>query len=340
MAKKAQLLRIGSFNLFNLVAPGVKYYNNKRYSKNAFNRKVVWQSNQLEKMKADIVGFQELFYPEGLQTILKKTKQLENAQLICAKPIIGSETERDRPAVALASRFPIIYHETIEDFPELLNIDEVEIPLTKFSRPVLRAIVKLQNDTHLQVFVAHLKSKRPMISENADPFDPIEQAKGEIRSLVKRAVEANALRYILVDTLRNNNMPMVVLGDLNDGSLAVSTRTISGSPPWRYLDFEIKKRAWDTLLYHAKDIQARQSLHDVYYTHIHNGHYESLDHIMVSQELYAHNPRHIGIIRNVSLFNDHLIDDTLSSDRIPNWQSDHGQVVATIEFKEALVERL
>ncbi|MFT5618929.1 MAG: hypothetical protein ACI85I_002164, partial [Arenicella sp.] len=37
-------------------------------------------------------------------------------------------------------------------------------------------------------------------------------------------------------------------------------------------------------------------------------------------------------IVNVEAYNDHLIDETLSEDSIPVWQSDHGQLVATIEL--------
>jgi predicted extracellular nuclease len=69
------------------------------------------------------------------------------------------------------------------------------------------------------------------------------------------------------------------------------------------------------------------------YTHIHNGHFESLDHVLVSQEFVGQNPRHVGAVEYVSVLNDHLIDETLSDDKIPRWQSDHGQVVVTIKLR-------
>jgi hypothetical protein len=40
---------------------------------------------------------------------------------------------------------------------------------------------------------------------------------------------------------------------------------------------------WMELLYNTKDIQARQSSGDFYYSHIYNCHYEGLDHILVSK---------------------------------------------------------
>ena len=86
------------------------------------------------------------------------------------------------------------------------------------------------------------------------------------------------------------------------------------------------------LLYHVKDIQARRSYQDFYYTHIHNGMYESLDHIMVSQELVTENPRYTGRVAQVKVFNDHLIDQTFSTEKPDKYKSDHGIVVCSLEL--------
>jgi hypothetical protein len=43
-------------------------------------------------------------------------------------------------------------------------------------------------------------------------------------------------------------------------------------------------------------------------------------------------PYHIGYVEYVRCLTDHLIDETLSLDQIPAWQSDHGQVVATFRL--------
>jgi hypothetical protein len=126
------------------------------------------------------------------------------------------------------------------------------------------------------------------------------------------------------------------MGDFNDDGGAVTSKVMSGSPPWRRLPIEVKREIWDVLLYNVKDIQARQSYHDVYYTHLHNGHYDSLDHILVSQEFVRQNPARLGFVEYVKVFNDHLIDETLSNDRIPLWGSDHGQVVTTIQLEKGI----
>jgi len=310
----------------NLVNPNHRYYGKRNYSDADFDKKVAWQAAQIDKMQADIIGFQEVFHGAALRKVVNASEHLKDCHLFLA-----GENGKS-PSVAIASRFPIIETEVFEDIP-VLEIENNAIPISKFSKPILKAVIQIDETKTITVFVAHLKSKRPTFTENADKNSPIEQGRASVRSLVRRSIEACGLREILVNHVQNNDNPTVVLGDLNDASLAVSTRVISGEPPRRYLSFEDKKRIWDVLFYHAKDIQARKSYHDFYYSHIYNGHYEALDHIMVSQELVDENPNSIGIIRNVALFNDHLIDETLSEDKIPVWKSDHGQVVAHIEFK-------
>jgi predicted extracellular nuclease len=322
--------KVGTFNLLNLVLPGVTYYEKNKYSPEVYQKKKTWISRQLENMEADIVGFQELFHKEALQEILTETKEYADAHLVAANPT------GDKPVVALLSKFPITNHQINSEFPAEARLDiggEV-VPIASFSRPILSAQIALSDTVECTVFVAHLKSKRPILSEGADRDDPVEKAKGQARALIQRAAEATALRMILMETLRNRNHPVIVLGDLNDSNLSVSTQIISGEPPWEKLRLEKKKEIWDVLLYNVKDIQARQSYGDYYYTHIHNGHYESLDHILVSEEFVAQNPKRVGQVTYVSVLNDHLIDETLSDDEVEKWKSDHAQVVASFKLEK------
>lgn len=332
MAKKT--VRIATFNALNLVLPNRKYYD-KYYTQDAFDKKSEWIAAQLENMKADIVGFQEIFDKEALEIALRKSQRFANFH------IAMSESRGASPAVALASRYPIEFSEVYAVFPteSVIDFEQGEttqaftIPFTEFSRPVLRADVRIDANILVSFYVVHLKSKRPIFQGNEDRDNPAHLAKAQARSLMLRTAEAVAFRSILGNQMQHNQNPVVVLGDVNDSGGSVTTRMISGEPPHRRLDFEKKKKIWDVLLYHAKDIQARRSYSDVYYTHIHNGHYESLDHIMVSQELVGENPNRIGRIGYTKVFNDHLIDRTLTNDKPQSWQSDHGIVVAAIEFE-------
>jgi endonuclease/exonuclease/phosphatase family metal-dependent hydrolase len=321
--------KVSTFNLYNLVLPGEKYYGGRCYSQEQYQAKVGWTAEQLRRINGDIVGFQEIFHAKALQMALEESSVYSDATAL-----VG-EGDGQRPVVGLVSRFPILEYEFIPGFPEeaRLEINDMSVPCGCFSRPVLYAKVELREDLEVMVFVVHLKSKNPIIREGAEEHDPVERAIGKAKSLIVRTAEATALRCLLLNKLKGNDDPVIVLGDTNDISTAVTSEIIAGSPPWRKLRFEQKLRVWDVLLYNAKDIQARQSYRDAYYTHIHNGHYESLDHVLVSQEFVHQNAKRLGEIEYVSVLNDHLIDETLSDEKLPPWKSDHGQVVVTVRLR-------
>ncbi|MEM1279221.1 MAG: endonuclease/exonuclease/phosphatase family protein [Cyanobacteria bacterium P01_H01_bin.152] len=323
-----QKFRVGTFNLNNLVLPEVEYYRGESYSIADYRQKVDWTAHQLDSMAADLVGFQEVFHERALAEVLATSDWAKQHRIVMAEGISNG------PGVALATSFPILGHRIYIDFPEesWLSIDaeKARIPLTSFSHPVLAVDVELPNGMNCTVLVVHLKSKRPMMARNVDRSDPVELAKGQARSLIRRAAEATALRFILMEKLRDRRYPVIVMGDVNDSHTSVTTQLVSGQPPWECWPFRKKVPVWDTLLYQVKDIQARLGYGDHYYTHIHNGHYDSLDHIMVSEEFAPRNRNHIGQVTYVSVYNDHLFDQTLLADQIEPWKSDHGQVVATI----------
>lgn len=324
-----QRFKVATFNVYNLVLPNVIYYGDRQYNPQVFARKKLWIAGQLATMNADIVGFQEIFHIEALQQVLAESRLYPNAKIV-APPRTG-----EGPVVALASRFPVLRHRVYEVFPTeaKLSLEGADIPVQRFSRAVLAVDIALTSTLECTVFVVHLKSKRPIFPEGVDRNDPLERAKGQARALIQRASEAIAVRVILMEFLKNRNYPVILLGDINDSAQAVTSQIMTGEAPFRRSPFEQKQRTWDVLLYNVKDLQARRSFTDYYYTHIHNGYYDSLDHIMVSQEFVAENPQHLGRLGYVSVLNDHLIDDTLSRDDVAEWQSDHGQVVAAIELK-------
>lgn len=323
-----QTIHIGTFNILNLQEPEVTFYGRRKYSHTEFDRKKKWVNQQLNNMRADIIGFQEVFSEEALREVIYSNPKYEGAD------IAMGHNKKGMPSVALVSRYPIIESKVFDEFPEQLVVDGMTIPFTHFSRPVLQCKIQINEKHTLTVVVAHLKSKRPRIEDGEDRNDPLAIAKGQARSLLLRASEAAALRTILMDVLKDRQCPVITLGDLNDTHTSVTTRIISGDPPFRHLPMDRKLKIWDVLLYHAKDIKARISYEDTYYTHIHNGHHEALDHIMVSEELVRENPEHIGRIGDIRIFNDHLIDETMSNDRVDCWKSDHAQVVVSIEMRD------
>ncbi|TAD93108.1 MAG: endonuclease/exonuclease/phosphatase family protein [Bacteroidetes bacterium] len=314
--------KVGTFNLFNLISPEKTYYGKRSYSHETYQQKIAWIGSQLDRMGADIVGFQEVFDEKALREALQKSDYMRSAKIVMV-PCKG-----DTPSVAIASRFPILAYEVIEGFPATMDMETKE-----FTRAILKVTIEVRPNLAITFLTAHLKSKRPMLDKEDRDITLLERSEGEVKATIHRLAEALALRTIIVDELQNRRKPLILVGDLNDNDRAVSTRVISGEPPFRNMPDHVKRGIWDIILYHVKEIQSRKSYQDFYYTHIHNGHHEALDHIMVSQELVAENPESIGRVGYVRTFNDHLIDETLSDERVAEWQSDHAQVVACIELK-------
>jgi endonuclease/exonuclease/phosphatase family metal-dependent hydrolase len=319
-------LRVGQFNVLNLVRAGVKFYGNNSYSEEVVNKKIRWIAHQLQSMDAGIVGFEEVFHTDVLQKAVDESGLYKGGQVVCFGDGSG-------PSVALVSQYEIVEKKSIADFPKesLLSIEGAAVPITKFSRPILRCVIKVPGDHEVTVFVMHLKSKRPIVEDNLR-HDQKAKALGHARSLIIRAAESAAVRCILVDEMRNNSRPVIVLGDLNDSIHSVTGEILTGTPPWKILPRKEKEDIWDVLLWSTNDIQVRNSDRDVTYSHIHNGRYEVLDHVLVSQEFVRTNPNHIGYVQYLQMFNDHVVDETFTEEKRDNIKSDHGQIVASIKM--------
>ncbi len=328
-------VKVGTFNVLNLALPGELFYPDEPpYSLTEFNRKADWIAEQLRRMDADVVGFQEVFHVEALQEVCKRSGLFTDGTVVApgADGVSG-------PRLGLATKLPVAEAATsVTAFPAGVDVpvDGIALPVGNFSRPVLRARLRLDATREVTVFVVHLKSKRPIRRPGTDEHDPREEALGKARALIRRASEAAALRFLLLDEIVGNARPAIVLGDLNDGARAVTTDIVMGDEPSRFWPRPAQKPAyWDRVLYSAHEINSRLAGRDVSYTHIFSGHYENLDHVLVSQEFYDRNPQRIGEVTNVRYFNDHLFDSRLSDDDHDRIVSDHAQLVAEIRLRPA-----
>lgn len=316
-------IKVATFNLYNLVLPGVLYYGQRDYSELDYRKKVSWIAGRLRDMDADVVGFQEVFHRAALEDVLAEA-DLGYKHVYLA----GRETEEAEPFCALASRFPFEECGAIEDFPGAVS--SVLGGSGAFRRPVLRVLIRVDS-IQLMFFVVHLKSKRAEIPEGYED-DGVGQVLGKAISLGIRAREAAALRLILHREMGGNERAVLVLGDLNDSSSSVTTEMVTGVGPRRGMKREDKKGVWDTLLYSAGQLEALRTSKDVHYTHIHESRYESLDHIFVSEEFYHQNRRALGVLEYMRVFNDHLVDRGAWRVSQPRWTSDHAPVLASIRF--------
>ncbi|RDV17159.1 endonuclease/exonuclease/phosphatase family protein [Pontibacter diazotrophicus] len=333
---------IATFNVENLITAEKPIYKDTRprYTQEQYTLKVAWVREQLLKMDAEVIGFQEVFEEQALLDCIAGTRY-ENAHIFVAKP------NGIRPVNAILSTFPIVNARLVEEIPsEFLFFDEekieqvlestrIPIPIKRFSRGVLRAELQVSNTLSVLVYVLHLKSKRPILPEDLDRDEATytDIAKGSIRSLLRRGVEACGVRQLLSDDISlNEDRPIFVLGDLNDSDTAVTNQAITGEPPYHRLPDDVRFDKWKYVFHNCKYIQARKSIENYHYTYIHNGHYESLDNIFVSNHFADLNKSKTGRIMDVRLYNDHIIDKTISMDKKPFHVSDHGQVVANIHL--------
>lgn len=349
-----QRFSIATFNVKNLVNPGVNYYQKKdgswnRYSDAAFARKVTWLAEQLADMDADHVCLQEVFHVEALQAVAER-----HAEIVATRglhqpayteilhfPNDRSKIDDPSPGLGYLGRRPVLSSRKVQDLtedPVILGSERgLSYSLTSTSRPIAIVEVDLGGLTG-SIVNLHLKSKRPLLDRDDPADDPanlmfLDRAKGDVGSLVLRAGEALAARREILSLLRGSGRPVFVLGDFNDGAEAVTTEVIRGESPWRNEpDAAIKQGFWDVELYSAAAIHLRRSERADFTTHVHNGHHNTIDHILLSQEFYYRNSRRIGDLDYMRAFNDHVVDGEFAgAPREPD-ASDHGQLVAYFSF--------
>ncbi|OHD11759.1 MAG: hypothetical protein A2086_11940 [Spirochaetes bacterium GWD1_27_9] len=329
------ILKIGTFNLYNLSLPDIQFYEDKSpYSNEEYNEKINWINNQLKTMNCDIVGFQEIFHEKAFTDVIKKSEIYKNAYY-CVQE--RADENRFFPSVGLVSKNPIESYCYIENFPkEVLerinnffgNFDSSNFKITKFSRPILKAIIKI-NEVEYTFFVVHLKSKRALLENQNHFFDGRDFAMGQAKSNIVRTLEAVAFRYILCDEMENNCKPVVVMGDFNDEIHSVTNEIVLGVEIDRNDSYKNKVKKWDQLLYNPFFITLRKGDINHNYSHIYNDYHSLLDYVLLSQEFLDANKRSVGFIKYAKVLNDHLIND----DSPKKTKSDHGQVVVGIELK-------
>jgi len=311
--------RIGNFNLRNLTIPNFRFYENLEYSEEEYQQKCFWCTEQLKKMSADIVAFQEVFHYEPLHKIcLESGLYGDDPHIICP---MGNAAE---PRVGLVSKYPILHWTLHEDFPENCKTREFQ----KFRRPLIEAHINISTTSTAQIvriFAVHLKSKRALFV-NENPYDIIEVSQGIARSLRLRSQEAIALRQLLC---LEPDIPTVVVGDFNDTAYSVTTQLICGAYPPFDASPEVAQRFTQAQLQSVHEYVQRKSIRDIHYTYYFNGLYETVDHIFTSKHFLPPT----GDIIALRSYTDHLIDR--ANEVQPKHTSDHGQIVALLSLQES-----
>lgn len=336
-------LRLATFNLFNLNEPGRAIYTNQQgWSQAEYDKKIAWTASQLRLLQPDIVGFQELWHADSLHNALAASGLAGQYD-----SLVPANANGTRIVCAGLVRKGLLTGEPewISDFPDAFVLrsqgddpqtPQIEVNIRGFSRPVLHFTVKpREQGPDVHIYVCHLKSKAPTQVYNEDWFknDQAVYGKhakglGSALSTIRRTAEAAALRFLLTQSMKGNDIPVIVLGDINDGQNSNTANILTDQPRYLVGDSE---GGGDTALYTAQTLQEYRDTRDVYYTHIFQDIRESLDHILVSQELYDNSRKRLWMFDGMIVNNDHLnFEDHKSAGT-----NDHGIICATFRYRPA-----
>ena len=344
-------LRVMSINLENLFSPGEKFYGSQ-YSQVEYEAKVNWIGSMIAEGQVHVAALTEL--GKDSESCIKDVMAAANEKDVTtwgpfehefrAQPSKGSTQIR----TAVISRFELSDTQSIVRYPDGFHVDLhkpgtsmdeeenwITVPATQFSRPIAKVRVNPQNGTPFNLFVVHLKSKRPIKSAH----DGFNEAIGIARAAVRRNVEAAALRYYFDTFLPaqyqvDEDVPTFVAGDFNDTPNSVPVENIRGpfekvpglSRPWSEVD---RRRLVSCARLHLK----KSAYEDKLFSYVHNESFSLLDQIFVTEHLP-------GRFVCFEVYNDHVLRHQLMSsptDQEKQWKSmvsDHGVVI--VEFKRML----
>jgi len=338
-------LRVMSINLENLFSPGRSFYG-QQYTASEYQNKLNWVGSMIGRHQVQVVALTELGEDAGtcIQDVIRAANDNDETGWapfqyeFRAQPSAGGTKIRN----GVISRFEISQAESLTAFVPNFRVDLhlpgtdedkaenwVDVPVSEFSRPVAKVRVTPTNGTAFNLFVVHLKSKRPIQAVR----DGRNESIGIARAAVRRNVEAAALRFYLDAFLAGQydtdpKIPSLLAGDFNDGPSSVPVENIRGSfdnvpgpgRPWSRLD---TIRLISCARLHLK----KSAYEDKLFSYIHNENFTLLDQIFVTEHL-------TGRFKRFEVYNDHVFrhqDLSTPTDQEKQWKSmvsDHGVVVA------------
>lgn len=340
---KLRTLSLATFNLYNLNEPGRRLYGDRDgWSAQEQARKTEWTARQLRLLESDLTGFQELWHAESLARAVRLAG-LDATHELLVPP--GTDGQRIVCAALLRRGLRVGEPEWISDFPPGFRLaaggddpqsPDIAVAIRGFSRPVLHVQIQPREDEPaVHVFVCHFKSKAPSKVYNepwyrAEPalYGKHATALGAALATIRRTAEAAALRFLLSELMKDNDTPVIVLGDINDAQHSNTANILTEQP--RYL-VSGALGGRDVALYTAQTLQEFRDTRDVYYTHVHEGMRESLDHILVSQEFYDHSRKRRWLFDGMTVDNDHLNRE----DHRAEGSNDHGLIRAVFKYRPA-----
>lgn len=356
-------IAFATFNLLNLTGRGRGAYGEPPLSDADHDRRIAWIGGMLGRLRADVVGVQELWDPAPLEEAVRAAG-LEVSHRVLFPPDAEPNATIWCGAVVRRDLVDDASVRWVRDFPEGFRLrtegwrkvrdaagqeacppadaepkePAFEVTLGAYSRPVLRFTARVgAGRADIEVLVCHLKSKNPTpidcdawYREDPGRYRSHKEALGSALSTVRRTAEAAALRVELDGITKGNRTPVVLLGDVNDGQDTPTLEILTGDPGF---GSAARKPVDDgAALYSVQAIQEARSLRDVFYTYIHNGVHSSLDNILVSQEFYDFSRLRTWVMQELHIHNDHL-NKTWGGRTVI--ESDHGVVRARFLWSPA-----
>jgi len=331
-------LRLGTFNLYQFVAPPYAWYTKKEKFNNAqWTMKTTWIKEQIRQMDCDIIGFQEVFTADALEALIKELGFTYFSTADVAKLSSNNPMKYITTTVALASKYPITNIQKVKPHIPSLKSHGFQGHFN-FSRLPFKATIALPNTQELLVYVAHLKSNRNNAFEYIFKAEETLEHKKDLIfktltdkhsvALQQRLCEASSLFY----DIRKKNKPTVLLCDLNDKEFSLTIDALTNNT---YHDDQ------------RKETYILQDANHHYTPTIHNPHPEAkeperkatsyflgkgnvLDYIFISNHLSKEHEEHIAQVSDYVVLDAHLQGNPDGS----LLTSDHAQVVCELTFKE------
>ena len=249
----------------------------------------------IRALNPDVIALEEIGTTNALLE-LRQSLQAEGQDFPWWEHISGADTNIH---VAVLSKFPILARHPHTNETFLLDGRSFRV-----SRGFAELQIQARTNFTFTLLAAHLKSRR--LVPDADEAQ-------------ERLGEATVLRGI-VDALlhANPNLPLIVLGDLNDVKDADSTRALIGRGKTKLTDTRPAERNGDPA---PGATTLRDEPRNITWTHYYakEDSYSRIDYILLSQALTPHwRPADTYVLT------------------LPNWglASDHRPIVATFDLAE------
>jgi len=288
-----QKFKIATLNLLNYASPPYSYYQlDENYNAAQWQTKNMWLKEQLTKMSADVIGFQEVFSFDALAELTSSLGYHYISKVDDPSMAKNCEFTYITPIVALASKFPITQVQAVS--PDIQLLKYLGLPESfSFSRKPIKALVDLPNLGFIRIYVLHLKSKRATnlndfankkIPSNELYSEALTDTVGRFVSQEQRCLEGMLIFHDALQDQVTHPLPSIIVGDFNDelhtSALSVIFDSSKDNSKTDHLNFN-----------DAFDISMNMQNEEKPFTLFYEGKGKILDYILVSNEFNPKNEK-------------------------------------------------